>query len=180
MAARAGLSPSDRCGPEIPLPWLHEYYGSLMDQGLAGAGTERSGVPENAARPSPASIHIPLAKDERERYAALYRDRPTVFFLTALGPVKETPREGGKPLPQRSQRTWAWFTSLDLARAALFRNDGDLHEDEFVAAVVEEIGAGVMPLVRAEHWFSWDASLQGFVPSEKPEDLAGISHYSIG
>lgn len=58
------------------------------------------------------------------------------------------------------------------------RNDGDMHEESYQYAVVEEFAPGVYYLATYQQWFKW---VDGkYVPTDKPNDYACISNFAMG
>jgi prepilin-type processing-associated H-X9-DG protein len=109
----------------------------------------------------------------------------TIFVITVITPPRDrnvAMADGSVRLvpDQRSSRAWGWYADLEKARDALARNLTDLHETIYDDAVIEEVEEGVCPEIVAEHWFRFDHAANGYVPCDKPADLANQAHFGIG
>lgn len=99
---------------------------------------------ENCAnrRPCDCSCH---STEKPTRTATDYRTIPPVYLVTAM-----VVRDDGS---RKSRRTWGWHPTLADAKYAIHTNDGDIFENDYNYAVIEEVRAGSITLSETRWWF---------------------------
>jgi hypothetical protein len=84
----------------------------------------------------------------------------------------------------RSRRTWGWHPTQDLAEDSVRVNDGDLWENDYSHAVIEEFGAGSSARCTRRWWYTSrradDGTFMGALLVDEPKPLHGIVNFGMG
>jgi|WetSurMetagenome_2_1015567.scaffolds.fasta_scaffold241695_2 hypothetical protein len=78
-------------------------------------------------------------------------------------------------------RCIGYHFSEKLAIKEVEHNGGDMHEDSYEYAVVEEVKDGLYDINRKETWFKWNEAREKYeILDEKPEMFRRTCCYGIG
>lgn len=83
-------------------------------------------------------------------------------------------------------RVFGWFSNLKEAREHVINNKGDIHEDRYCYAVIEEIASGIHPQVLNEYWYEIDFESKEeteeilFKKCDKPKYFENTYNFGIG
>lgn len=115
---------------------------------------------------------MPLDPDKPSPYAV-----PPIYVVTVL--VLH------KPLgTTRAKRTWGWHPTHDLAEDALLVNDGDVWENDYTHAVIEEFEPGSPARCTQRWWYvsKRDAAGEflGGLGIDEPNPLHGVVNFGMG
>jgi hypothetical protein len=108
------------------------------------------------------------------------------FFVTSIAYYPEDGPKSKYRQPYNHPRTFGHFPTLELAQAAVARNDGEMYECLYNYLVIEEIGYGIHALVEGwaedkplrQWWYRWEHP--NWVPMKIPAWSVGVVNWSIG
>lgn len=84
----------------------------------------------------------------------------------------------------RSQRTWGWHPTHDLAEDSVMVNDGDLWENDYSHAVIEEFKPGSPARCTQRWWYlsrrDDEGTFRGALYIEEPSPLHGTVNFGMG
>jgi hypothetical protein len=80
-----------------------------------------------------------------------------------------------------AQRTVGWFATLEEAENNLKVNCGDVYENNFDFAVIEEVSPGFYSGASAKQtWYEWVPEHKGYKSINQPPQWFGITAIGIG
>lgn len=85
-------------------------------------------------------------------------------------------------LPKHSSRCVGYYFDKKDALECIEQNLGDIHEDSYKYAVIEEVESGLYPHTPSFLWFQWidDNDYGHYVQCCVPESEIGVCNYGIG
>lgn len=79
------------------------------------------------------------------------------------------------------KRCWGFFDNFAEAEWAVKSNDGDIYEDEYEYAVIEEHHMGTIAIGTGNlKWYKWNETTQTYDLISEPAWAAGVVHWGIG
>jgi len=80
----------------------------------------------------------------------------------------------------RDQRTWGWFSKLEVAQKAVAENWAEMYEGSYPIALIEEVAEGLlMAEERREWWFKWSPKYRSYKPCKKPKQLGSVIGFGL-
>jgi hypothetical protein len=78
-------------------------------------------------------------------------------------------------------RTIGYATSLDEAKKWVENNSGDMHEDCYKFAVIEDIAPGIYSSTESTStWYKWSNSQDKYLPIDKPAQVRDFVSFTLG
>jgi hypothetical protein len=97
---------------------------------------------------------------------------------------KRTAKGQDKYMSIVSGRTWGWFISFREAQKSVLENWGDIYENEYSTALIEEVPEGsVINLPTRTYWYQWEGTWEGgeyvkvFEATAVPEEYNNVVSY---
>lgn len=91
--------------------------------------------------------------------------------------LKRTSKSQEKFFTIIRSRTWGWYYDLAIAKKCVEENWGDMYENDYFEAVIEEVPEGsVTNIPTKEFWYKWKGSWEkgGYKSWKKPKKYEGI------
>lgn len=101
------------------------------------------------------------------------------WFITVISTDKDESSDDVKFL---NTRCFGYMPTLEMAEEAVLNNDGDLHEQSYQWAVIEEqsYGSLAMAILGSQRWYHWNNLYKRFHQVERPEWAKNVVHWGIG
>lgn len=78
-------------------------------------------------------------------------------------------------------RTVGYFETLEEAKKCIEENWGDIHEDYYKYAVIEDVEPGLyQSMFSTPIWYKWSKSKEKYLPIDKPAQLRNKAGFTIG
>lgn len=76
------------------------------------------------------------------------------------------------------KRTWGYYTVINEAMMAVFKNYGNMRDCLYDYLVIEHYEPGVIAIAKLEDWYKWENNR--WICCSKPEWARGVVNWAMG